>query len=60
MLFLEQVGAQALGTLQCLVHFPLFDLSFVAAEQNVGYLPSLIVGRTCVDGCGEEVVLKTI
>lgn len=54
----QQVRAQALGSFHGLVEFPLANLGFVATEQNLRNLPSLVVGRTGVDRGGKNVVLK--
>lgn len=56
----QQVRAQALGSLYGLVEFPLANLGFIAAEQNLRNLPSLVVGRTGVDRGGKNVVLETV
>ena len=56
----QQVRAQALGSFHGLVEFPLANLGFVATEQNLRNLPSLVVGRTGVDRGGKNVVLETV
>ena len=56
----QQVRAQALGSLYCLVEFPLANLGFTAAEKKLRNLPSLVVGRTGVDRSGKDVVLETV
>ena len=48
-LFLKQVWAQALGSLHGLVELPLANLRLVAAQQNLRYLPTLVVGWAGVD-----------
>ena len=56
----QQVRAQALGSFHGLVEFPLANLGFVATEQNLRNLPSLVVGRAGVDRGGKNVVLETV
>lgn len=54
----QQVGAQPAGAFHGLFHFPVLDFRLVAAEQYLGNLPPFVVGRACVDGGGEHVVLE--
>ena len=40
--------------------FPFADLGLIAAEEDVGHLPTFVVSWTGVDGGGENIVLKTV
>ena len=54
----EEVGAEEAGAGEGLVVLPLGDAGFVAAEEDVGDAPAVVVGRAGVDRRLEEVVLE--
>ena len=35
-------------------------LCLVSAQEDLGYFPSLVVGRSGIDGCSEDVILETV
>ena len=55
-LLLQQVGAQTLGAFHSLLHFPVLYFGLVSAQQYVGYFPSLVVGRACIDAASSPPV----
>ena len=57
---LQQVRSQTLGAFQGLLQLPLLDFCFVTREQNVGNFPSVVLCRTGVNRCCQEVVLERI
>ena len=59
-LLFQKVRSQTLGPFQTLLHLPFFNLCFVAAEQNLGHLPSFVVSWTGIDGCSQQVILETV
>ena len=54
----EEAGTALAGTLDGLFHAPLLNLGVVAAEQDVGHLPSTELGGTCVFGRCHEAILE--